>query len=202
MPKVLATRIRVGLFEWACIRAINPHLDWPEEQTVETDIRLSHIAASPPGFTVTVKVRLDKIERRKLFFSVAGHDGMETILEGTHERFDEMKLEKHPYKTAMGRSEKGFDFLGLHFRPEGLSVAEKTIEKFLARAVRLYEQEQGEPFGSLLLGLHVRRWERWSSGVITLRVFVASFDSDINCDRKVWPVGQASTTRVAATSIR
>ena len=27
-------------------------------------------------------------------------------------------------------------------------MAEKAIEKFLARAVRLYEQEQGEPFGS------------------------------------------------------
>ena len=40
-------------------------------------------------------------------------------------------------------------------------MAEKTIEKFLARAVRLYEQEQGEPSGSPLLGSYVRRWERW-----------------------------------------
>jgi len=62
--------------------------------------------------------------------------------------FDELKLEKHPDKTAMGRTEKGFDFLGFHFSPEGLSVAEKTIQKFLARAIRLYEQEQGEPSGS------------------------------------------------------
>ena len=30
-------------------------------------------------------------------------------------------------------------------------MAEKTIEKFLARAVRLYEQEQEEPFGALWL---------------------------------------------------
>jgi len=45
-------------------------------------------------------------------------------------------------KTFIGRIEKGFDFLGYHFSPEGLSVAEKTIEKFLARAVRLYEQSR------------------------------------------------------------
>ncbi len=45
--------------------------------------------------------------------------------------------------------------------PEGLSMAKKAVEKFLARAVRLYEQEQGESFGSPLLGLYVRRWERW-----------------------------------------
>ena len=37
-------------------------------------------------------------------------------------------------------------------------MAEKTIEKFLARAVRRYEQEQEEPCGSPLLGLYVRRW--------------------------------------------
>jgi len=46
----------------------------------------------------------------------------------------------------MGRTEKGFDFLGFHFSPEGPSVAEKTIEKFLARAVLLYEREQGGTF--------------------------------------------------------
>jgi len=61
--------------------------------------------------------------------------------------------------------EKGFDFLGYHFSPEGLSVAEKTMEKFLARAVRLYEQEQGEPFGSPLLGLYVRQWSAWVQGI-------------------------------------
>lgn len=54
-------------------------------------------------------------------------------------------------KTFIGRIEKRFDFLGYHFSPERLSMAEKTIEKFLARAVRLYEQEQEEPFGSSCL---------------------------------------------------
>ncbi len=32
MPKVLATGFMVGLFEWTCIQAINPHIDWPREQ--------------------------------------------------------------------------------------------------------------------------------------------------------------------------
>jgi len=59
------------------------------------------------------------------------------------------------------RSEKGFDFLGYHFGPDGLSVAEKTVGNFLARAVRLYEQEQSEPDGPPLLGLYVRRWLAW-----------------------------------------
>ena len=33
-------------------------------------------------------------------------------------------------------------------------MVEKTIEKFLARVVRLSDQEQGEAFGSPLLGVN------------------------------------------------
>ena len=32
MPRVLATGYMVGLFEWACIQALNPHLDWPRDR--------------------------------------------------------------------------------------------------------------------------------------------------------------------------
>jgi fluoroacetyl-CoA thioesterase len=46
MPKVFATGFMVGLFEWTCIQAINPYLDWPSEQTVGTDVKLSHSAAN------------------------------------------------------------------------------------------------------------------------------------------------------------
>ncbi len=87
MPKVLATGFMVGLIEWTCIQAINPHLDWPNEQTVGTDVKLSHLAATPPGLTVTVKVKLEKVEGRKLVFSIAADDGVEKISEGIHERF-------------------------------------------------------------------------------------------------------------------
>ena len=34
MPEVFATGFLVGFLEWACIKAINQHLDWPHEQTV------------------------------------------------------------------------------------------------------------------------------------------------------------------------
>jgi fluoroacetyl-CoA thioesterase len=86
MPEVLATGYLVGLLEWACIEALRPHLDWPREQSLGTHVDVSHIAATPPGHTITVAVRLDKIEGRKLTFSVSAHDGVETISEGTHER--------------------------------------------------------------------------------------------------------------------
>jgi len=87
MPKVLATGFMIGLFEWACIRAINPHIDWPVEQTVGSDVKFSHIAATPPGLTVTVRGKLEKVEGRKLTFSIVADDGIDKISEGTHERF-------------------------------------------------------------------------------------------------------------------
>ena len=87
MPRVLATGFMVGLFEWTCIQAINPHIDWPREQTVGIDVKLNHIAATPPGLTVTVNVKLEEVDGRKLVFSIVADDGIDKISEGTHDRF-------------------------------------------------------------------------------------------------------------------
>ena len=86
MPHVLATGYLVGLMEWACIEALTPHLDWPREQSLGTHVNVSHVAATPPGLTITVTVRLAKVEGRKLTFTLSAHDGVDTISEGTHER--------------------------------------------------------------------------------------------------------------------
>lgn len=87
MPEVFATGFLVGFLEWACIKAINPHLDWPQEQTVGTHINVSHQAATPAGLKVTANVELVAIEGRKLVFNVEAHDSIELISTGTHERF-------------------------------------------------------------------------------------------------------------------
>jgi fluoroacetyl-CoA thioesterase len=87
MPDVFATGYMVGLFEFACIKFINTHIDWPRQQTVGIHINVSHTAATPPGFTVTVKGRLEKIDGRKLSFALQAHDGVDAISKGTHDRF-------------------------------------------------------------------------------------------------------------------
>ncbi len=86
MPEVLATGFLVGLLEWACIQLVNPHLDWPTEQTLGTHVDVSHDAATPPGLTVTVTARLTAVEGRRLSFAVEAHDGIDSISRGTHER--------------------------------------------------------------------------------------------------------------------
>ena len=87
MPEVFATGYLVGLLEWACIQLVNPHLDWPREQTVGTHINVSHSAATPPGLVVTVNAKLVGVDGRHLSFEIDAHDGVDLIARGSHERF-------------------------------------------------------------------------------------------------------------------
>jgi fluoroacetyl-CoA thioesterase len=87
MPQVFATGFLVGFLEWACVLAIKPHLDWPEELTLGTHIDVSHEAATPPGLEVTATVELVAVDGKKLTFAVEAHDGVDRIAKGRHERF-------------------------------------------------------------------------------------------------------------------
>ncbi len=104
MPDVFATGFLVGFLEWACIKAVNPHLDWPKEQTVGTHIDVSHEAATPPGLEVTATVELIGIEGRKLVFSVEAHDGVDLISKGRHERYI---INKEKFDAKVGEKRKG-----------------------------------------------------------------------------------------------
>lgn len=104
MPEVFATGYLVGFLEWSCIKAINPYLDWPNEQTVGTHIDISHEAATPPGLEVTAKVELIEVTGRKLLFSVVAHDGVDLISKGRHERF---VIYKDKFDARVNEKKKG-----------------------------------------------------------------------------------------------
>jgi fluoroacetyl-CoA thioesterase len=85
MPKVFATGFMVGLFEWACIELMKPHLD-AGEGSLGIHVDFSHSAATPPGLTVTVIATCTKVDGRLLEFEVKGHDGVDAIGGGIHRR--------------------------------------------------------------------------------------------------------------------
>ena len=87
MPEVFATGYLIGLLEWACVKCLDPHLNWPEEQTLGTHINISHEAPTPPGFEVKARVKLTEVDGRRLFFYVEADDGKDVIARGTHERY-------------------------------------------------------------------------------------------------------------------
>lgn len=105
MPDVFATGYLVGLLEWTCIRAVNPHLDWPGEQTVGTHINVSHVAATPPGLEVTATVKLLEVNGKRLVFAVEAHDGIDLITQGTHERYiiNRARFIQNVYAKNMGK---------------------------------------------------------------------------------------------------
>jgi fluoroacetyl-CoA thioesterase len=85
MPAVLATGYMVGLFEWCCTELLNMHLD-PGEGSLGVHVDFSHLAATPPGMTVTVDCEVTAVNGKRVTFKVRGHDGIELIGEGRHER--------------------------------------------------------------------------------------------------------------------
>ena len=103
MPKVFATGYMVGLMEWACIEAMAPHME-PGEGSVGTLVNVTHTAATPPGMTVTVRVRCIGVEGRRTVWDIEAKDDVEVIGRGTHERFtvDFAKFNARVAKKAAG----------------------------------------------------------------------------------------------------
>jgi fluoroacetyl-CoA thioesterase len=85
MPEVFATGYMVGLMEWASIELLKPHLD-DGEGSLGTHIDVSHVAATPPGFDVTVDTEVTKVDGRRVWFKIEANDGIDKIGEGRHER--------------------------------------------------------------------------------------------------------------------
>jgi RNA-directed DNA polymerase len=58
----------------------------------------------------------------------------------------ELKLRTHPAKTFLGRTSRGFDFLGYRFGVGGRTgVAEATVERFVTKATRLAMHDEPAP---------------------------------------------------------
>ena len=85
MPEVFATGYMVGLMEWAAIELLKPHLD-EGEGSLGTHIDVSHTAATPPGFEVTVDAEVTAVEGKRVWFNIKAHDGVDDIGKGRHER--------------------------------------------------------------------------------------------------------------------
>ncbi len=85
MPEVFATGFMIALMEWTCVQLMAPHLD-AGEGSVGVHVDVSHMAATPPGFHVTVDAECTEVNGRRAAFHVRAHDGVDVIGEGRHER--------------------------------------------------------------------------------------------------------------------
>jgi predicted thioesterase len=82
---VFSTPMMIALMETAAGKSVEP-LVGEGRSTVGVRVDIRHLAATPPGFTVTAHSRLVKVDGRILTFEVWAEDGRERIGEGIHER--------------------------------------------------------------------------------------------------------------------
>ncbi len=84
--EVFATPEMVRLMERAGVAAVD-HLLPEGQRTVGVHLDVKHLAATPPGMTVTARAELVAVEGRRLTFRVEAFDEVEKVGEGTHRRY-------------------------------------------------------------------------------------------------------------------
>jgi len=82
----------------------------------------------------------------------------------------QLKVEKHPDKTFIGKAVRGLSFLGYFLKPGNLRVASTTISNMKECIARLYEQGAC----AARIGQYILRWVQWLLGGLS--------DCHILCD--------------------
>ena len=83
--RVLATPNLIWGLEFAARDAILPLLD-PGQDSVGTQVRVDHLAATPVGMHVIFRATVLSVEGRRVNFACEAYDDVEKIAEGTHQR--------------------------------------------------------------------------------------------------------------------
>ena len=93
---------------------------------------------------------------------VPGRWKLRKIVRTVNRVLSHLRIEKHPDKTFIGRTIRGFDFLGYRVKPCVLSVSRSTINRHIERIDRLYEQDACYR----RIRQYVRRWFDWLKAVV------------------------------------
>src|ERR1044071_1381563 len=84
--RVYATPSMIRDIEHACRDLILQHAD-PGEDSVGIEVSVKHLAATLPGMTAEITVRVTEVGKRRVTFEVSARDEIEPICSGTHSRF-------------------------------------------------------------------------------------------------------------------
>jgi len=84
--RVYATPSMILDIEHTCREFILQHVDAGED-SVGIEVSVKHLAATLPGMTVEISVKVTAVEGRKVTFEVAARDELEAVSAGSHARF-------------------------------------------------------------------------------------------------------------------
>lgn len=83
---VYATPRMVSDVEYTCRDFLLEHLDAGED-SVGAHVSIDHLAATPLGMKVEVRLRVAEVDRRRVTFEFTVHDGIDECGRGKHVRF-------------------------------------------------------------------------------------------------------------------
>lgn len=100
--RVLATPWLIAYLEMTARDLVKPYL-LDGEDTVGTQVTVSHLGASPIGAQVRFEAEVLSVEGRRVIYRVEAWDSHEKIAEGTHERFA-VNIERFAARVQAKRS--------------------------------------------------------------------------------------------------
>ncbi len=95
-----------------------------------------------------------------------------------------LRVAMHPDKTFIGKVKKGFDFLGFHLTPTGVTVSEAALSRHEDKVARLYEQNAKPK----RIRAYRLRWLVWATVALSPLAY-ADMTVGLNC-----PAGNPDTT--------
>jgi fluoroacetyl-CoA thioesterase len=84
--RVYGTPLMIMDVEQTCRNLIMEHADAGED-SVGIEVGVKHLAATLPGMTVDIEVRVASVDGRKVTFDVSAKDELDAICSGMHTRF-------------------------------------------------------------------------------------------------------------------
>ena len=102
-----------------------------------------------------------------------------------------LRVAMHPDKTFIGKVSKGFDFLGFHLTPTGVTVSDTSLSRHEQKVARLYEQGAS----TKRIRAYRLRWLAWV-GLAAGALATAPTQADVGCPAFEAPsdTGTANTT--------
>lgn len=85
-PDVLSSPSLLTFLQTTCADLLAPFLD-PREMAVTVRLEVSHLASTPIGMTVNIRVEVIRVDGNSVSFRVTAHDEIEKTADGYNDMF-------------------------------------------------------------------------------------------------------------------